>query len=169
MSGVTAPPSGILVDFNNRLLLWRTLFEHNLSLGAANPHQFREKNSNAAQRLLCAISLHHFSLTGQVGHPYKCYTETKWLYGNVLSGSADFLCLFSFSGTAWQFGIGLSLGGGSTWSFEDIHLKWSEHTDTALQHCGAIGCVLLCSITYKTMELKLIFHMNTFMRVMKKD
>ncbi len=76
-----------------------------------------------------------FLLTGQLGHPDKSCTGTKWLHGNVLSVSPDSLCHFFLlrdSMTVWRQP--------QPWGWLDLELwrhssrmRWIHHHTITIQ------------------------------------
>lgn len=121
---VPAPPSGTYLDFNNTWSLQDALVEHHIS---SEERAMQMK----ASALLCLI------------YPIACLHRTTASSWQTLAREVAlwkcspcefwFSLPLSLSGTAWQSGVSLSLGGEWTWSFEEILQTWTQLYSTALQ------------------------------------
>lgn len=81
---------------------------------------------------------------------------TKWLYGNVLGVSSDFLCHFPSQGQHESLALASALGASRLGALKTF-LSHAVNTPT-LQHTTTVDCVLSCSLTCKTMKSKLIYY-----------
>lgn len=157
---VPAPPSGTYADFNNSWLLQSTTVEHGLSPGAADSRQFGRKQRRKWKSLPAGL----FNL------PRHFSSRDNWVIltnpAQELRGSMEMFSVwvlilsaaFPSQGQHDMFGVSLSLGGESTWSFwrHSSQMEWTPPT----QLCSK-DCVLTFPLTYETLKL---VHMNTFMK-----